>query len=116
MQLDLDVPLKKGLGKIQVNGDVTLEDNELIPKVGEFELTDIRGILHFSQDGISADKVDARMLDQPVLVSVYRQGKEGASQTVVDIEGKLKLISRLRDSGFFIAPYFKGESDWQSLP
>ncbi|GMQ87953.1 MAG: YhdP family protein [Gammaproteobacteria bacterium] len=115
LQLELDIPLKPDLGKVRVSGDVVLDSNDLVPKNGGIGLTDIHGTLHFTGAGISADEASARVLGQPVLVSVYRKGKTGQSKTVVDIDGKLKLIERMRKTEFVLAPYISGATRWHAL-
>ena len=115
LQLELDIPLKRELGKVRVNGDVALDGNDLVPRSGAIGLNDIHGTLHFTGHGISAENVQARVLGQPARVSVYRQGKEGSSQTLVDINGKLKLVKYLHDKKSILAPYLQGSTQWRAL-
>ncbi len=115
LQLELDIPLKPELGKVRVSGDVALDSNELVPKGGGIGLTDIHGTLHFTGGGISVDKARARVLGQPVRVSVYRKGKAGQSKTVVDIDGKLKLVDLMRKKEFVLAPHISGAARWRAL-
>lgn len=115
LQLELDIPLKPGLEEIRVDGDVVLDGNDLVPRSGAIGLHDIHGTLHFTGRGISADNVQARVLDQPVQVSVYRQGEEGSSQTLVDINGKLKIVKYLHDKKSILAPFTRGSTQWRAL-
>ena len=115
LQLELDIPLKPELGKVRISGDVALDSNDLVPKGGGIGLTDIHGTLHFTGDGISVDKARARVLGQPVRVSVYRKGKAGQSKTVVDIDGKLKLVDLMRKKGVVLAPHISGAARWRAL-
>ena len=115
LQLELDIPLKPELGKVRVSGDVALDNNDLVPKGGGIGLTDIHGTLHFTGDGISVDKARARVLGQPVRVSVYHKGKAGQSKTVVDIDGKLKLVDLMRKKEGVLAPHISGAARWRAL-
>ena len=115
LQLELDIPLKPELGEIRISGDVELDDNDLVPKNGGIGLADIKGTLHFTGDGISVDKARARVLGQPVRVSVYRKGKPGQSKTVVDIDGKLKLVKLIQKKEFVLAPHISGATHWRAL-
>ena len=115
LHLELDIPLKPGLGKVRVDGDVVLDGNDLVPRSGAIGLNDIHGTLHFTGHGMSADGVQARVLGQPVQVAVYRQGKEGSSQTLVDINGRLKLVKYLHDKKSMLAPYLRGSTQWRAL-
>ncbi|MEA2079340.1 MAG: DUF3971 domain-containing protein, partial [Pseudomonadota bacterium] len=114
LQLDMDIPLVRSLGKLRLNGVVALENNDLIVKDEDLRFTDIRGMLHFTQKGLSADKLSARLLDRPVLVSVSQQGADARSRTVVDIQGKLEFTKLLSELAM-LAPYIKGMSEWHAL-
>jgi uncharacterized protein (TIGR02099 family) len=115
LQLHLGIPLKHTLGTTRVTGDVTLEGNDLLPRQSELGLTGIVGTLHFTQDGVSVKKARARLLGQPVGVSVYRQGKAAAAKTVVDIQGRLQLVDLLRQKQLPLATWLSGDTGWQVL-
>jgi len=115
LQLELDIPLKRGLGKIRVSGDVALDGNDLVPGSSGIGLTDIHGVLHFTGQGISVDKASAQLLGQPVRVAVYRKGKSGHSRTVVDIDGKLKLVRLVQKKNAVFGPRFSGAARWRAL-
>jgi len=115
LQLNLNIPLKHNLGPLKVAGDVLLAGNDILPKRNKTGLTDIHARLHFSGHGISIKKATARLLGQPVVLSVYPQGKAGAAATVVDIKGKLKLIDRIKDQYPRLASWLTGSTRWQAL-
>jgi len=115
LQLELDIPLKPDLGEVRISGNVALDDNDLVPKNAGVGLTDIEGVLHFTGDGIRVDKARARVLGQPVQVSVYRKGELGQSQTVVDIDGKLKLVELMQKKESVLASHMSGATHWRAL-
>jgi len=55
------------------------------------------------------------VLGQPVRVSVYREGKAGRSKTVVDIDGKLKLVKLMQKKESVLAPHITGVTHWHAL-
>jgi len=114
LQLELDVPLVRSLGKVRVNGVVTLENNDLVVKEEDIRFTDIQGMLRFTQKGVTADKLRAKLLDRPVLVEVYQQEADARSRTVVDIRGKLEFIELLPEVSM-LAPHIEGMTEWQAL-
>ena len=114
LQLDMHIPLVRRLGEIRINGVVALEDNDLIVKEEDIRFTNIQGMLHFTRKGVSADKLRARLLDRPMLVSVYQQGADAHSTTVVDIQGELGVIELLPELSM-LAPHIEGMSKWQAL-
>ena len=114
LQLELHIPLVRSLGRVRVNGVVALEHNDLILKGEDIRFNDIQGILRFTQKGLSADKLQARLLDRPVLVSVSQQGADARTKTVVDIRGKLGVIELLPEITM-LAPHIEGMTEWQAL-
>ena len=114
LQLDLDVPLVRTLGKVRVKGVVALDNNDLILKDEDIHFTDIRGMLGFTQDGLSADTLRAKLFDRPVVASLYRQQAADRSATVVDIQGKLEFLEILPQLSM-LAPYVEGMAQWQAV-
>lgn len=115
LQVDIQVPLKRELGKVKVAGSVAMSGNELLVEGEEVGLTDIRGTLKFTQGGVTAKNIKARLLDHPVRVSVYREGAPDNVRTVVDASGKLELVELLRTTVSPLTPLLDGASNWHAL-
>ena len=114
LQLELDIPLVRRLGEFRVNGVVTLQNNDLIVKQEDIRFTDIQGMLRFTRKGVSADKLRAKLLGRPMLVSVYQQGADADSSTVVDIQGEVGVIELLPEISM-LAPHIEGMPKWQAV-
>jgi uncharacterized protein (TIGR02099 family) len=115
LQLQLAIPLIHRLGKTRVNGDIVLAGNDLLPTQGGPGLTDISGRLRFSREGISVKDAAARLLGQPVTVAVYRSGESPSESTVVDVQGRLKLVELAKQKAPVVAPWLDGNTPWQVL-
>jgi len=63
---------------------------------------------------VNADKLRAKLLERPMLVSVYQRGADIHSKTVVDIQGELG-ISELLPEVSILAPHIQGMPKWQAL-
>lgn len=112
LQLSISVPLVRGQHKIEIEGEVTLDRNTIQVR-GKTELTDVRGVLAFTQNGIKIDQAQALLFDQPVTVSVLRQGQVGDRETLVKIEGRPHLLEYIRQYGWFFTTYLEGVADWE---
>ncbi len=112
LQLNLSIPLRKELGAISLSGDVLMSGNALRLKGRDIDLTDIDGTLNFTQEGIRVDQASARLWGRPVKVSVYKQGIEGRSQSVVDISGRFGLSDYLQQS--MLSDYLSGRAHWRA--
>lgn len=115
LQLQLAIPLSRRLGKTRVSGDIVLAGNDLLPTQGSPGLTDISGRLRFSHAGLSVKNASAHLLGQPVTVAVYQSGKSPTESTVVDIQGRLKLVELAKQKAPVIAPWLDGNTPWQVL-
>lgn len=112
LQLNIDVPLVPGLGAVRVDGTVTLDGNALRSDHTDLPLDKLHGTLNFTNEGISADRLQASLLGQPVSLSVYQQGERNRAETVVDVRGKLQLVQALKKSGSPFGAYVDGSADW----
>jgi len=115
LQLNLRVPLQSRLGSISLNGDVVFADNTLVLKDSGIGLDDIDGVMNFTIDTISIKKASARLLGRPVKLAVYKQGVEGHSQTVVDIQGRFGPTDYLPRENSIFSNYLEGRAPWQML-
>lgn len=115
LQLSLGIPLKRELGRIRVDGNVVLNGNGLRQKNGKLAVTDIKGKVHFTRDGVTADKARAVFLGEPIAVSVYQGGKAADSKTIIDIEGKLNLLQLRSSYQPAAAQFANGLADWHAL-
>ena len=116
LQLHLDVPLAPSLGRrVEVQGNILLDGNDLMPRNGAIGLADVRGRLYFSRSDVSLKSAKARVLGRPVALSVYKQGKGADATTVVNVQGRLKLVERARQQFPELANWIQGDTGWQAL-
>jgi uncharacterized protein (TIGR02099 family) len=74
--LNLGVPLNAGPGSTTVDGTATFRRAALrIDDLG-LEVRDIEGPLHFGHEGLRAEGIQARILDQPALIDVDREADD----------------------------------------
>lgn len=114
LTLDLTLPLKPGLGTVQVAGNVALDGNELIGRRWGFDLSDIHGSLQFSERGLSCEGVKAAFGGTPVEVSIYPDKDAATPATVIDIEGRLGVVRRLKQAGWWPAEHIEGGAGWRA--
>lgn len=115
LDLDLKIPLKKQLGKVSVSGDVDFKNSRIKSRLDTFDLSRIKGRLHFNERLLSARNIKARLFNAPVSVDLY-QAKEAGSDdtTVLDIQGPLQLVEHLQSRGWQFANYLAGKAHWQT--
>lgn len=86
--ITLRVPLKPGLGDIKVDGTIDAKGNTLRQAALPGPITDIRGRLRFSRDGLRAVGLTGQLLDVP-LTADLSPADDGAQQIVAHASPKL---------------------------
>ncbi len=116
LQLAIRLPLAKTVpGALTVDGRVHLPDNRLDLLDWELALEQIKGDLHFTQNGMDGRDLRARLMGVPVKVDVGdapgsdTPGSE--AMTRVRAIGKLPLVERLRKAQPKLE-LISGNSDW----
>jgi len=116
LTLDLGIPLKRGLGRVTVAGSVDLAGNELAGPTWGFALTGITGTLNFTERGLTCKGVQARFDGAPVEVSIYPDNDDdGRRGTMIDVEGRLGVVRRLKQARWWPAEHVEGAAEWRAL-
>lgn len=92
LALDFSVPLKDA-GDYRLDGRLDLSGAGLVLPDWDLAIRDIRGAVRFDLDGVYADKVDATLLDTPVVVKV---GPGASGTTQVLAEGRFAAAAAAR--------------------
>ncbi len=114
LTLDLRIPLRHGLGAVRVSGGVDLDGASLGSRKWGFQLSSIRGRLKFSERGLSCQAVRARYDEAPVEINVYAGAEDEQPGTVVEIDGPLPVVERMRAAGWWPAAHLSGSADWRA--
>ncbi|MGD2076539.1 MAG: YhdP family protein, partial [Gammaproteobacteria bacterium] len=115
LDLNLEIPLKRGLAPLQVNGRLALSDNVLEPVDLDLAFRNITGEVEFTTRNIIAEGVRAELLEAPVEISIYPWQRNRGQGTVVDIEGPLDLLSLATKRQPALASYASGVADWHAV-
>ena len=115
LDLDLKIPLKDHSGKVNISGNVDFKNSRITDRQGAFDLTNIKGRLHFEEDVLKASNIRARLFGAPVSVALY-QAKQAdfAGATVLDIKGPMQLVEQLQALGWGFADYLAGNAEWRT--
>ncbi len=112
--LALDVPLTKSVATahpLTVSGSVRLLNNRLWVTDG-FPVDAVTGLLRFSDTGLRADRLQARILDEPATVSVHSLGHGRTARTVIRGSGHLDSAALARLYPTPLATRITGRTAW----
>lgn len=70
LNIDLSIPLKPGLGDVQVSGRVNAHQNRLTQSALPGPITNIDGQVRFDRQGLSASNLHGRLLGVPLTASL----------------------------------------------
>ncbi len=115
LDLDLGIPLSSEVAQTQpfsVGGSVTFNGNRLLVE-GDFPIEALEGQLRFSESGMQADELRARILGEPATVSIFSDGKGDAARTVVVGRGEMQVAALRQYSGVALLDRLSGRAQWQ---
>lgn len=116
LELEFALPLDNALAKTQpfrLSGAVTLQDNRLwLAEV--LSIDAIEGRLAFTDSGLQAEALRARMLDEPASITIYGEGRGADARTIVAARGQLQAaaLRRLHDAP--LSARLNGRGTWQA--
>jgi uncharacterized protein YhdP len=84
LDLSLHIPLHKGDDMLKVQGDVRVAPGgELAVPAWKAQLSDFSGAFRFTENSLSAEKLTARWLGQPVTIGINTQTAPNNTHTIV---------------------------------
>ena len=122
IQVDLDVLAVLPAGKKQASGNITLLGNTLALKEVDITLTETRGQLSFTPEGVSASGIEAVYLDTPISIDVARSQPGNTELLIKGSADKAFLLRQLHNLALFADPadpprilsHIQGTTGWQA--
>lgn len=112
LDLELSIPLDPRPG--QVRGRVGLLDNGLTLPAWNLDLERLRGEARFTDSGLEAKDLRARLRGEPVRIDLALAGREGQRELQTRLRGRLGMSALLGEPAAMLEPYLSGKSDWQT--
>lgn len=112
--LDIRVPLNHLEQRLSVNGGVEFSDNTLVYGGDSVDITHLHGLVGFSEDGIVAHNLRARVMGQPATINIASETDPVSQKAIIDVEaaGTTRLNILWKKLGFSNIDFVYGESDW----
>lgn len=115
LALDLNVPLRGPDRRIAVDGNVSLAGNRLDMKDWNLTLRDLQGMLEFDRQGLTAQRLDATLLEKPVQLSITQAQQDKRPVKRIRIKGDLPVIRHFRIDEILSIAGVQGESFWDLM-
>lgn len=112
LDLQLEMPLyRHHTETTQVKGKVRLAGNTIELRPWDLRFDNVSGRLGFTESGVTAPELDARLWDTPVKVRIARH-PAAEDLTRISLDGELPVIRKLADARLKLAQHLTGKSDW----
>lgn len=115
LDLNLRIPLSAEHPD-QIKGALAFDNNTLIFADGDLELSQVNGVLGFSESALSARGIRARLLGQQAEINVDTVAAEGPAKTPGDLlfeaRGKSAASALARQFKSPLLKHLEGEAEW----
>lgn len=103
LHLNLKIPLGDSKDPVEVQGQLAIEKGQLILDILELPMTNLTGLFRFTEKGVEAKGVTAKLLDKPVQIEA------NPSRVTASTRVDSAFLQEKFDSQFL--RYLKGESE-----
>ena len=112
LDLNLHIPLA-GDARVETHGKVSVDDASIdFVRMG-VDLTALSGQVEFSDDGLSAQSVQGKVLGQPVNVNIFSEAlAQEKVHMVFEAQGQTDYVALEKHYDLFVLPYLEGTSQW----
>lgn len=110
IKLALSVPLAEPENS-QANGYISFKQSELFnPDLPKFNLLEVEGKLQFNNDGVLAEGLKAKLLDDVVSINIGPDNDE----TVIDVKGEIAVENLNKAWPNTLPEYISGQTDYRA--
>lgn len=106
IELEIDVPLRSGVGEADVEGTARLKDAGLFVHGVDLDVSEVNGLLAFDENGIEAKALQASVLGEPVIVDLLRRKNE----TLLKAKGQVEISALSKQFPMPVWPYLEGKT------
>jgi uncharacterized protein (TIGR02099 family) len=117
--LELDLPLREGLGERRIDGTLDLDRASLSDSRWDIAFTQVSGRTRFTRQGFATEGLQVRLNNQPGVfrLRVGEQTGERGLGALASLDGRFTastLLDRYQDLAW-LQPWMKGSADWKVL-
>jgi len=106
IELEIDVPLRSGVGKADVAGTAKLNNAGLFVHGVDLDVSAVNGLLIFDEDGIEAKALQSSVLGEPVAVDLIRRKND----ILLKARGQVGINALSKQFPMPIWPYLEGKT------
>ena len=117
-QLQMHLPLSKKMRQqapMGIQGEVAITNGALYLLDNKFDVTDVNGVVHFTESGQSARNIQGKILGAPAQFDVLTRSVNSDVATEILMTSKLDTGKLVESLGWVSDKHITGISDWQGV-
>lgn len=112
LSLEIKIPLDDDNAETQIKGSVDFINSEIFYPASGYELNDVDGELHFTNDSITANNIKAEVQGKKVIISADTRSSNLGSEVVFNIDGVFSADYLLQNHQWIPQDWLTGQSRW----
>ena len=113
LNLKLEVPLNQKKVDVAIDGHMIFSDAEIYYPALGYGLSEVNGVVDFTEDSISADSMKAKMQDEIVYINAVTQKGDSGREVVFYLDGVMQTDYLLQRYDWVPEDWVSGESMWR---
>ena len=112
LNLKLEVPLNQKKVNVAIDGHIKFSNAEIYYPALGYGLSDVNGVVNFTEDSISADSMEAKMQDKRVFINAITQKGDAGREVVFYLDGIMQADYLLQRYDWLPEGWISGKSMW----
>ncbi len=113
LNLKLEVPLNQKKVDVAIDGHIKFSDSEIYYPAQGYELSEINGVVDFTENSISADSIKAKIQNEIVYINAITQKGDSGRETIFYLDGVMPADYLLQHYDWVPEDWISGESMWR---
>ncbi len=113
LNLKLEVPLNQKKVNVAIDGHIEFSNAEIYYPALGYGLSEVNGVVDFTEDSISADSMKAKMQDNIVYINAVTQQGDSGREVVFYLDGVMQADYLLQRYDWVPEDWVSGESMWR---
>ena len=113
LNLKLEVPLNQKKVNVAIDGHIEFSNAEIYYPALGYGLSEVNGVVDFTEDSISADSMKAKMQEKIVYINAVTQQGDSGREVVFYLDGVMQADYLLQRYDWVPEDWVSGESMWR---
>ncbi|MFV9614580.1 MAG: YhdP family protein [Gammaproteobacteria bacterium] len=113
LNLTLEVPLNKKKINVGIDGNIKFSNTEIYYPALGYGLSEVNGVVDFTEDSISADSMKAKMQDKIVYINAMTKMGDSGREVIFYLDGVMQADYLLQRYEWLPEDWVSGDSMWR---